>query len=183
MRARSLFLAGTIFSLSTCSTQSAMPSREPPVHVLRPASEEYRKLRGQWRGAEVGRNAAWTFSFDDTYMVVVTSPDGEWYQGLAGLHYELGRAADGTIRVPPGSGVVDVDVFGSSRKEFDGETSLGAYYLTGSHELKLCASQPGVYVRALSYDVSSPTVRCFRLAKTADEPSISPGLPPVEKQD
>jgi hypothetical protein len=79
--------------------------------------------------------------------------------------------------------VVDVDVFGSSRKAFDGgETSLGTYYLTSSNDLKLCASRPGVHMRALSYDVSSPTVRCFRLAKLADEPAISRALP-VEKQD
>lgn len=182
MRLHSLRLAGAICGLCACSTPSPIPSREPPVLALRPASEEFRKLRGQWRGAEVGRNAEWTFSFDDTYMVSVTSPDGEWYQGLAGLHYELGGTGDGTIRVPPGSGVVDVDVFGSSRKEFDGETSLGAYYFTGESELKLCASRPGVYIRALSYDVSSPTLRCFRLAKTADEPAVSRALP-VEKQD
>jgi len=182
MRTRPLFLAGTICGLCACSAQTGLPSKEPPTLVLRPSSDEFRKLRGQWRGAEVGRNAAWTFSFDDTYMVSVISPDGEWYQGLAGLHYELGGTGDGTIRVPPGSGVVDVDVFGSSRKEFDGETSLGAYYFTGASELKLCASRPGIYIRALSYDVSSPEVRCFRLAKIADEPATSRALP-VEKQD
>ena len=182
MRPHSLVLLGTICGLCACSAQSRTPPREPPPITLRPAAEEFRKLRGQWRGPEVGRRAEWTFSFDDTYMVVVTNADGEWYQGLAGLHYELGRAADGTIRVPPGSGVVDVDVFGSSRKEFDGETSLGAYYFTGSNDLKLCASRPGVYLRALSYDTSSPTVRCFRLAKTADEPATSRALP-VEKPD
>jgi len=177
-----LILFGACCILSACHRASEKASPVESALVLRPSAEEFQKLRGQWRGAEVGRSAEWTFSFDDTYMVIVTSPDGEWYQGLAGLHYELGGAGDGSIHVPPGSGVVDVDVFGSSSKESDGETSLGAYYFTGSHELKLCASQPGVYVRALSYDVSSPTLRCFRLAKIADEPAISRALP-VEKQD
>ena len=177
-----LILIAACCTFSACHRASEKASPLQSTLVLRPSAEEFQKLRGQWRGAEVGRSVAWTFSFDDTYMVIVTSPDGDWYQGLAGLHYELGQAADGTIRVPPGSGVVDVDVFGSSTKEFDGETSLGAYYFMGLSELKLCASQPGVHVRALSYDASSPTLRCFRLAKVAAEPASSRALP-VEKHD
>jgi hypothetical protein len=115
-------------------------------------------------------------------MVVARSTDGEWYQGMAGLHYELGRAADGTIRVPPGSGVVDVDVFGSDPPEHDGQTSLGAFYLTSPTELKLCASRPGLHVRARSYDISSPALRCFRLTKVSGEP-VATELLPIEKAD
>ncbi len=131
---------------------------------------------------EVDGTTEWTISFDDTYMVVARAANGEWFQGMAGLHYELGAAADGTIRVPPGSGVVDVDVFGSFAPEHDGLTSLGAFYLTSPTQLKLCTSRPGVHVRALSYEVSSPSVRCFRLTRISDQP-VAAELLPVEKED
>ena len=66
MRARSLRLVGTFCGLCACGAQSQIPSKEPPALVLRPALEEFRKLRGQWRGVEVGRDAVWTFSLAKT---------------------------------------------------------------------------------------------------------------------
>jgi hypothetical protein len=110
---------------------------------------EFQKLRGRWRGPEVGRTAAWTFSFGDGYAVVVRDSDNGTYEGFAGFHTELGAAADGRIHVPPGSGVVDVDVVNSTALEHRGTVSLGTYYFSSPSDLKLCASRPGVHRRAL----------------------------------
>ena len=143
----------------------AAASRNAP-EVLRPPGEEFAKLRGQWKGREVGGSNESTFSFGDGYTVVVS--DGQQqYEGLAALHFELGLAQDGSIHVPPGSGVLDIDVQGGS-PEYAGKTSLGAYYLTSPTELKLCGSRPGVNVRTQSYDSSSAEVRCFTLTKIAE---------------
>lgn len=181
-------LSATLIAVAWFVAAGACASDAPaagPVSrrlVLRPAAEEYARLRGRWRGTEVGGGPEWTFSFGDAYTVVVSNAAGEWYQGTAGLHFELGTASDGTTRVPPGSGVIDVDVdaAGSSPERFDGQTSLGVYYFTSPTDLKVCASRPGVFVRALSYDASSPSVRCFRLAKTSSEPLEARPVP-VEK--
>lgn len=186
-----LVLIGVLVWFSACGG-----TREPPiagplpgVRVLRVATEEFLKLRGEWRGAEVGRILEWMFSFGDDWAVVVNNRSGDWYQGQAGIHYELGADRDGVTRVPPGSGVLDVDVRASRRGAHDGLVSLGVYYFTSPTELKLCASEPGVHIRALSYDISSPRVRCFRLKKVSNEPVPGRDVPveqqpaPVERDD
>lgn len=53
---------------------------------------------------------------------------------------------------------------------------------TSPTQLKLCTSRPGVHVRALSYEVSSPSIRCFRLTRISDQP-VAAELLPVEKED
>jgi hypothetical protein len=148
---------------------SAIP-RRPDVE--RPNAEEYAKLRGQWKGSEVGGSSEWTFSFGDAYAVVVN--DGERsYEGLAAFHPELGAGSDGSIRVSPGSGVIDIDVVQGSATEYAGKTSLGMYFFTSPTELKLCGSRPGALIRVQSYDTSSREVRCFNLVKASDEPLSS----------
>ena len=145
------------------------------------AASELAKLRGQWRGAEVETDTMWTFSFGDANLVMARSDDGEWYQGLAVFHTALGRQRDGTIRVPPGSGVLDVDVALASAPVFVGKTSLGTYYEMGPRERLLCASKPGVLVRAKSYEVSTQDLRCFQLRKIADKPALGLGERPLER--
>jgi hypothetical protein len=148
---------------------AALP-RRPDVE--RPNAEEYAKLRGQWKGTEVGGSNEWTFSFGDAYAVVVN--DGERsYEGLAAFHAELGAGSDGSIRVSPGSGVIDIDVVQGSAAEHAGKTSLGMYYFTSPTELKLCGSRPGALIRVQSYDTSTRDVRCFNLVKASDEPLSS----------
>ena len=139
----------------------------------RPDSGEFRRLRGQWLGPDVGTGAEWRFSFGDGFAVVVTNAAGQRYEGLAAFHFELGAEKDGSLRVRPGSGVLDVDVIQGSSREFDGKTSLGAYYLQGPTELKLCLSRPGVNVRVQSYDSTTDEVNCFHLTKISDEPIAS----------
>jgi hypothetical protein len=146
------------------------PSARGNPNVVPIAGEEFRKLRGQWRGPEVGRTAPWTFSFGDGYVVVVRDPDGEIYEGFGGFHTELGASPDGVIRVPPGSGVIDVDVVNSTTIGYRTRVSLGTYYFRAPAVIDLCASRPGVHVRALSYATSSEAVRCFRLEKVSEVP-------------
>jgi len=179
-----LMLILALWCVGACGGAAEPPPTRPlaGVAVLRVGAEEFRKLRGQWRGTEVGDSLEWTFSFGDAWAVVVGNAAGEWYEGQAGLHFELGVGGDGIIRVPPGSGMIDVDVWTSRRAVYDGEVSLGVYYFTQPTELKLCASEPGVHMRALSYDTSTPLNRCFRLKKIADEPAAG-RLAPVEKEN
>jgi hypothetical protein len=181
MSRAALLLAATWWWSGACAAPEPQPRNAFAAGgVPRVDAAEFRKLRGQWRGTEVGGRIEWTFSFGDEWAVIVSSADGEWYQGLAGIHYELGADREGVTRVPPGSGVLDVDVWTSRQAIHDGQISLGVYYFTQPGELKLCASAPGVHIRALSYDSSSSSVRCFRLNKVQDEPAAS-RLAPVEK--
>jgi len=145
-------------------------ARRPDVE--RPNAEEYAKLRGQWKGSEVGGSNEWTFSFGDAYAVVVNNGE-QTYEGLAAFHSELGAGSDGAIRVSPGSGVIDIDVVQGSAPEYAGKTSLGMYFFTSPTELKLCGSRPGALIRVQSYDTSSRDVRCFNLVKASDEPLSS----------
>ncbi len=148
---------------------SAAPSI-PSTPAGRPDPTEYRKLRGQWLGPDIATGIEWTFSFGDDFAMAIRSANHQWYEGLAALHAELGANKGGSLRVQPGSGVLDVDVTDGSSPEFKGKTSLGTYYQESPTELKLCASRPGVPIRVLAFDRSTDDVRCFRLTKISEAP-------------
>ena len=132
--------------------------------VVRPAN--FSDLLGTWTGREINREAGWTFTFSEGYNVQVVSPSGEWYRGRASIHFDLG-ITDGAIRVPPGAGILDIDVIEASFENYVGKTSLGAYSIYDNTTLKLCGGEPGKTERPASYEPVEG-MRCFALTRTSD---------------
>ena len=154
---------------------SAAPPSSSTTEAGRPDSTEYRKLRGQWLGPDIATGIEWTFSFGDDFAMAIRNANHQWYEGLAAVHAELGADKSGSLRMQPGSGVLDVDVMDGSSPELKGKTSLGTYHQESPTELKLCASRPGVPIRAQSFDRSTDEVRCFHLTKISEAPIGSHG--------
>lgn len=140
-----------------------------PARIVRPSN--FHELLGTWSGREINRSAGWTFSFSDGYNVYVSGPEG-WYRGKAAIHWELGGNGDG-IRVPPGAGVLDVDIQESSAGAYAGKTSVGAFSVHYGTTLKLCSGEPGKTERPESFEPIAG-IRCFELARTAEAPLPSP---------
>jgi len=138
--------------------------------VVRPSN--FNELLGVWTGKEINGGAGWTFSFSDGYNVHVVDPEGRWYRGMAGIHWKLGGDERG-LQVPPGAGVLDIDVTESSSGDYVGKTSVGAFAVYNGTTLKLCGGEPGKTKRPESFD-PVPGIRCFELAKTAAAPSSQP---------
>lgn len=138
--------------------------------VVRPSN--FNELLGVWSGKEIGSGAGWTFSFSEGYNVHAVDPEGRWYKGMAGIHWKLGGDERG-LQVPPGAGVLDIDVTESSSGNYVGKTSVGAFAVYNGTTLKLCSGEPGKTKRPESFD-PVPGIRCFELAKTAAAPSSQP---------
>jgi len=138
--------------------------------VVRPSN--FSELLGVWSGKEIGGGAGWTFSFSEGYNVHAVDPEGRWYRGMAGIHWKLGGDERG-LQVPPGAGVLDIDVTESSSGDYVGKTSVGAFAVYNGTTLKLCGGEPGKTKRPESFD-PVPGIRCFELAKTAAAPSSQP---------
>jgi hypothetical protein len=134
---------------------------------VRPSN--FNELLGVWSGKEIGGGAGWTFSFSEGYNVHAVDPEGRWYRGMAGIHWKLGGDGRG-LQVPPGAGVLDIDVTESSSGDYVGKTSVGAFAVYNGTTLKLCGGEPGKTKRPESFD-PVPGIRCFELAKTAAAPS------------
>lgn len=139
--------------------------------VVRPSN--FNELLGTWSGREINGSTGWTFIFSHGYNVSASGPEGS-YQGKAAIHWEIGADKEG-MRVPPGAGVLDVDVENSSTGDNKGKTSVGAFAVYGGTTLKLCSGEPGMSKRPLSFDPVSG-IRCFELTKTAEAPP-----PPVQE--
>lgn len=138
--------------------------------VVRPSN--FNELLGVWSGKEIGAGAGWTFSFSEGYSVHAIDPEGRWYRGMASIHWKLGGDKRG-LQVPPGAGVLDIDVTESSSGDYVGKTSVGAFTVYNGTTLKLCGGEPGKTKRPESFD-PVPGIRCFELAKTAAVPSSQP---------
>jgi hypothetical protein len=138
--------------------------------VVRPSN--FNELLGTWTGSETGRSAGWTFTFSEGYAVHVVSPSGEWYRGKASIHFDLG-VTDGNIRVPPGAGILDIDVDEASAGNYAGKTSLGAFSISDSTSMKLCGGEPGKTKRPESFEPEGG-IRCFELTRISGAPQ-----PPV----
>jgi len=138
--------------------------------AVRPSN--YNELLGVWSGKEIGGGAGWTFNFSEGYNVHAVDPEGRWYRGMAGIHWKLGGDERG-LQVPPGAGVLDIDVTESSSGDYVGKTSVGAFAVYNGTTLKLCGGEPGKTKRPESFD-PVPGIRCFELAKTAAAPSSQP---------
>lgn len=138
--------------------------------VVRPSN--FNELLGVWSGKEIGGGAGWTFSFSEGYNVHAVDPEGRWYRGMAGIHWKLGGDERG-LQVPPGAGVLDIDVTESSSGDYVGKTSVGAFAVYNGTTLKLCGGEPGKTKRPESFDPVSG-IRCFELAKTDAAPPSQP---------
>ena len=138
--------------------------------VVRPAN--FNELLGVWSGKEIGGGAGWTFSFSEGYNVHAVDPEGRWYRGMAGIHWKLGGDERG-MQVPPGAGVLDIDVTESASGDYVGKISVGAFAVYNGTTLKLCGGEPGKTKRPESFD-PVPGIRCFELAKTAAAPPPQP---------
>jgi hypothetical protein len=174
-------LVGAAFlgPLLALRTFQAAPWGLPPIagqqqssDVVRPAN--FSDLLGTWTGREINREAGWTFTFSEGYNVQGVSPSGEWYRGKASIHFDLG-ITDGVVRVPPGAGILDIDVIESSLENYAGKTSLGAYEMR-DNTLKICGGEPGKTKRPASFEPSGG-MRCFELTRTSG-PSASQQQPP-----
>jgi hypothetical protein len=151
------------------SSQSSDRATASPREIVRPSN--FNELLGAWSGREIKRSTGWTFIFSDGYNVYASGPEG-WYRGKAAIHWELGSGKDG-LRVPPGAGVLDLDLEESSGRDYAGKTSVGAFSVYGGRTLKLCCGEPGKTKRPETFD---PTygIRCFELTKTAEAPLHPP---------
>lgn len=142
--------------------------------VVRPSN--FNELLGVWSGKEIGGGAGWTFTFSEGYKVHAVDPEGGWYRGMVGIHWKLGGDERG-MQVPPGAGVLDIDVTGSSSVGNVGKISVGAFAVYNGTTLKLCGGEPGRTKRPESFD-PVPGIRCFELAKTAAAPPSQPPSQP-----
>jgi len=169
-----LMLAALYFFYFRSSPYSAYLPNAPVANnassqspeVVRPAN--FNELLGVWSGKEIGGGAGWTFTFAEGYNVHAVDPEGRWYSGTAGIHWNLGGDEKG-LQVPPGAGVLDIDVTESSSGDHVGKTSVGAFAVYNGTTLKLCGGEPGRTKRPESFD-PVPGIRCFELAKTATAP-------------
>lgn len=143
--------------------------------VVRPSN--YNELLGAWSGKEIGGGAGWTFTFSEGYLVHAVDPEGGWYRGMVGIHWKLGGDERG-LQVPPGAGVLDIDVTESSSGDYVGQISVGAFAVYHGTTLKLCGGEPGKTKRPESFD-PVPGIRCFELAKTAAAPPSQSSSQPV----
>jgi len=149
------------------SPSQAPVSREEtlPPNVVRPSN--FNELIGTWKGQEIGDGSEWVFSFGQGYNVNVEGPHNSWYRGKAAIHWDLGASSDGSVKVPPGAGVLDVDISESSSGEHVGKTSLGAFAIYGG-TMKLCGGEPGKTQRPTTFE-DKGNFRCFELTRISKE--------------
>jgi hypothetical protein len=140
-------------------------AQEPqlPANAVRPA--DYATLLGRWQGGEGGASD-WTLTFGDRYAVSGQHASGAYYHGQAAIFWDLGATSDG-IRVPPGWGVLDVQVAEASEPRHVGQVSLGTFSKQGD-TLKFCGSEPGAHVRTPSFEAPPSGVRCLTLVRVGD---------------
>jgi hypothetical protein len=141
--------------------------------VARPGN--FHEIKGIWKGNQAGESGEWVFRFEDGYNVFVTAPSGDSYRGKAAIRWDLGLTGDGSLRVPPGSSVLDIDIYESSVSDYEGKTSLGAYTFDGNI-LRLCFGEPGKEYRPETFDQMHKNMKCFQLSKsdaTVREPEYS----------
>jgi hypothetical protein len=145
-------------------TAPAVP-QEPqlPSNAVRPA--DYATLLGRWQSGEGGAND-WTLTFGHGYTVTGQHASGAYYRGQAAIFWDLGASSDG-IRVPPGWGVLDVQVAEASEPRHVGQVSLGTFSKQGDM-LRFCGSEPGAHVRTPSFEAPPSGVRCLTLARVGD---------------
>jgi hypothetical protein len=147
------------FSAGPSGSSQSLPQE------IRPSN--FNELLGTWSGREINGRDGWTFSFSDGYNVSASGPEG-WYRGKAAIHWDIGT--DGKVmRVPPGAGVLDVDIEESSIGHYKGKTTLSAFSISFGTTMKLCSGEPGSTKRPQTFEPISG-IRCFELTKTSEAP-------------
>lgn len=155
------------FVMTDSSRQALHPQEEVlPPNVVRPAN--FNELIGTWEGQEISDSSDWVFDFGQSYNVYVKGPHNLWYRGKAAIHWDLGASSDGSVKVPPGAGILDVDISEASSGEYIGKTSLGAFAIYGN-TMKLCGGEPGKTQRPTTFE-DTGNFRCFKLTKISKEP-------------
>lgn len=148
--------------------------------------EEMQRILGTWSGVSDIDGTEWRFTFKQNYAVRISNAKGDYRQGTAFVHWNLGLT-DGSIRVPPGWSVMDIDIIQSSEPSHRNRISLGAFSLQGNH-LQYCFSEPGSMVRPIT-DESREGIKCFELTKknaNGEIPvgqSLTPILPENTRSD
>lgn len=165
-------------------------AQEPqlPSNAVRPA--DYATLLGRWQGGESGASD-WTLTFGEGYAVSGQHASGAYYRGQAAIFWDLGAGSEG-IRVPPGWGVLDVQVSQASEPRHVGQVSLGTFSKQGD-TLRFCGSEPGAHVRTPSFETPPSGVRCLTLvrvgglevtaAPAAQAAAATPVAPVAPRQD
>lgn len=134
----------------------------PVDETIRPA--DFPLLLGTWSGTELGGGATWEVTFEQNgHGVLVQEVDGGWLAGNAVIRFDIGER-DGAIRVPPGWGVLDVEVTSSSTGGQAGQVALGTFSVHGD-QLKFCLGEPGGTVRAEEF-APAYGLRCLELTRT-----------------
>jgi hypothetical protein len=139
---------------------------ELPPNVVRPSN--FNELLGTWQGQDIRDGSEWVFTFSHGYNVRAEGPHDAWYSGKAAIHWDLGTGSDGSMKVPPGAGVLDIDISDASSGNHVGQTSLGAFAIYGS-TMKLCAGEPGKTKRPTTFD-DTGSFRCFEMTRISGEP-------------
>ena len=153
--------------MTNSSRQAPYPQEEVlPPNVVRPTN--FNELIGTWEGQEISDSSDWVFDFGQSYNVYVKGPHNLWYRGKAAIHWDLGASSDGSVKVPPGAGILDVDIIEASSGEYIGKTSLGAFAIYGN-TMKLCGGEPGKAKRPTTFE-DKGNFRCFKLTKISKEP-------------
>lgn len=130
---------------------------------------EYHRLRGSWSASEVNGNTGWKFEFMDGNMVNISNPSGEWHLGEVGVRMDLGIDPEtGNIKVPPGAGILDITIKGSSNNSYTNQIALGVYSFNGENMMTYCGSDPGMPMRPTAYTPGGG-VRCFNLERDASD--------------
>lgn len=131
----------------------------------------FHELLGVWSGKEVNGSSGWSFSFSGNDYAAVSGPEGS-YKGRAGIHWDIGVEGE-VMKVPPGAGVIDIDIEESSLGHYTGKTTVGAFSISFGTSMKLCSGDPGSTKRPLTFEPVSG-IRCFELTKTSEAPPPPP---------
>lgn len=124
---------------------------------------EFEKIVGTWVGRQDIGDVMWKFTFESNFAVRISSSDGYYHQGTAFVYWKEGLI-DGKMRVPPGWGMLDVDITQSSIPGSGSKHSLGAYSLRRD-KLLYCFSDIGSQKRPI-VNMSREGIRCFELKRS-----------------
>jgi len=133
--------------------------------------EQMQVIAGTWTGRDEVDESEWQITFESNRAVRLNNSKGYFHQGTAFVHWELGLI-EGSMRVPPGWGPIDVDITQSSEPSYSGKVSLGAYSL--KHDgLHFCFTEPGRMTRPIT-DEPKEGIRCILLKKETKTKALKP---------
>jgi ribosomal protein L37E len=177
-------MPGSLQSMEQAMEQTMEPkAMDAPPAASRPAPSgppvaddgtiipyEYERFRGRWIGHLSGlAGKQWTFTFNDGYQIEILAPDGGWTSGTGAVYMDIGIGPDGSVRVPPGGGLMDILVESSTLGNYHGMKAAGVYRFSGDG-LTYCLTEPGTGKRPLVFE-TRPGWACYELRR---DPSYTP---------